>query len=231
QSSRRRRAGAGGRAQTTWAAFVKDLQHASSNIDKHIVLFPLDVDPTNVKSGSSLPPSLPPVKSLALLEEPAATSVDDINTIVDVERESAEQEAGLAVEDLPIGKSTIASMLMLRMMTLFEAIGDMPAPFHCLAFGHVAVSYARATLLGHSGPSPVPTLSFGPTPPGSRVASFSSACHPSYVRWGQADIDSLPELVEWAISQVQDAEAGKGKGEGQQGVGKGALEGQLDQQG
>ncbi|KAE8211248.1 hypothetical protein CF319_g9352, partial [Tilletia indica] len=116
---------------------------------------------------------------------------------------------------------------------------------HFLSFGHVAVSYARAIVLGHDNPSPVPTFGFEPIPEGSRVASFSTACHPSYVRWRQAfstachpsyvrwrqaEVESLPELLDWATSQVRNAEAGIGKGlAGEQWESAKGMEAQLDQ--
>ncbi|KAE8207777.1 hypothetical protein CF327_g7259 [Tilletia walkeri] len=106
----------------------------------------------------------------------------------------------------------------------------MPVRVHFLSFGHVAVSYARAIVLGYDNPSPVPTFGFEPIPEGSRVASFSTACHPSYVRWRQAEVESLPELLDWATSQVRNAEAGIGKGlAGEQWESAKRMEAQLDQ--
>ncbi|KAE8237014.1 hypothetical protein A4X13_0g8951 [Tilletia indica] len=118
-----------------------------------------------------------------------------------VDNEDAEGTFLLAVEDLPAGKSTIAMILMVRIMATFEAIVDVPVRLHFLFFGHVAVSYARAIVLGHDKPSPVPTFGFELILEGSRVASFSTACHPSYVRWGQAEVESLPDLFDWATFQ------------------------------
>ncbi|KAE8224883.1 hypothetical protein CF326_g7956 [Tilletia indica] len=141
-----------------------------------MVLYCIDVDPTNAHNGVVFPPPPPSTGRLSLLRGHCTELTPNAQLFDIIGEESA---VGTTLKDRLIGTYTKATVLMTRSRLLIDSIAVMPLRLHCLPFGQNATAFGRAALLEQEDISPVPSFGFEQIPANTNIKSFSSACHPA----------------------------------------------------